>query len=89
MRRKEKLLPIDRTEEILTKGDYGVLSTIGENGYPYGLPINYVYMDDCIYVHGQGKDINLIIFNIILKFLFLLWIIARLYQVNLRLIMKV
>ncbi len=65
MRRKEKLLPIDRTEEILTKGDYGVLSTIGENGYPYGLPINYVYMDDCIYVHGarEGHKLDNIQYN--------------------------
>lgn len=65
MRRIEKLLPIDKTKEILSKGEYGVLSTIGKNGYPYGVPVNYVYIKDCIYVHGalEGHKIDNVNFN--------------------------
>lgn len=65
MRRIEKLLPKERTEEILINGEYGVLSTIGESGYPYSLPINYIYMNDSIYVHGakEGHKVDNIRFD--------------------------
>jgi nitroimidazol reductase NimA-like FMN-containing flavoprotein (pyridoxamine 5'-phosphate oxidase superfamily) len=65
MRRIEKQLSKDKVEEILNKGEYGMLSTIGENGYPYGVPVNYVYMKDSIYIHGavEGHKIDNINFN--------------------------
>ncbi len=60
MRRKDRELSQAETIEILKKGDYGVLSTIGENGYPYGVPLNYVFTGDSIYFHcaqeGHKKD---------------------------------
>lgn len=43
MRRKDRLLTEKEAREILSEGEYGVLSTMGENGYPYGVPVNYVY----------------------------------------------
>ncbi|SHH67962.1 pyridoxamine 5'-phosphate oxidase family protein [Clostridium grantii] len=52
MRRKEKEITKDKCEEILYKGEYGVLSTIGLNGYPYGTPLNYVYFEGNIYFHS-------------------------------------
>jgi nitroimidazol reductase NimA-like FMN-containing flavoprotein (pyridoxamine 5'-phosphate oxidase superfamily) len=36
---------------LLEKGQYGVLSTVGENGYAYGVPLNYVYREGSIYFH--------------------------------------
>ncbi len=51
MRRKDRALETDDALEILTKGEYGILSTIGENGYPYGVPINYVYYNNIIGFH--------------------------------------
>ena len=36
---------------MLSKGDYGILSTIGKNGQPYGIPLNYVYKDNSLYFH--------------------------------------
>ncbi|NLK42990.1 MAG: pyridoxamine 5'-phosphate oxidase family protein [Tissierellia bacterium] len=65
MRRIEKLSSIDRAEEILTNGEYGVLSTIGENGYPYGVALNYVYMNNRIYVHSakEGHKLDNIKFS--------------------------
>lgn len=51
MRRKDRLLTEKEAKEILSEGEYGVLSTMGENGYPYGVPVNYVYIDDSIYFH--------------------------------------
>ena len=41
----------ERTVEIIKKGSYGILSTSGEDGYPYGVPLNYTYFDICICFH--------------------------------------
>lgn len=51
MRRKDKEVFDEEITEILTNGEYGVFSSINENGYPYGVPVNYVYHDNCIYFH--------------------------------------
>ena len=53
-RSKDKALEDKKTIEIVIKGSYGVLSTIGKDGCPYGVPVNYSYWDKCICVHcGQ------------------------------------
>ena len=45
---------------ILETAEYGVLSTVGEDGQPYGVPLSYVYKQDAIYFHcaivGQTLD---------------------------------
>lgn len=51
MRRKDRQLGIDETIEILNKSEYGVLSTVDQNNIPYGVPINFVYIDGVIYFH--------------------------------------
>lgn len=45
--------------EILKNNDYGVLSTTCENGYAYGVPLNYVYLKDSIYFHGASRGLKL------------------------------
>jgi len=52
MRRIDKQLTMDENIELLIKTEYGFLSTISENGYPYVTPLNYVYYKDCIYFHS-------------------------------------
>lgn len=39
--------------EVLEQGEYGVVSVIGPDGYPYGVPMSYVVMDGHIYFHGD------------------------------------
>lgn len=60
MRRKDRELEKEEIMELLKRNEYGILSTIGENGYPYGVPVNYVYIDNAIYLHcaveGQKLD---------------------------------
>ena len=51
MRRKDRELTKQEALEILKKGEYGILTTIGTNGYPYGVPISYVYKNEKIYFH--------------------------------------
>ncbi|MFP4661591.1 MAG: pyridoxamine 5'-phosphate oxidase family protein [Halanaerobiales bacterium] len=52
MRRKEKEASNETVEKIMTEGEYGILATVGEDNYPYTTPINYVYSDGAIYLHG-------------------------------------
>lgn len=51
MRRKDRMMAESDALALLDKGDYGVLSTVGEDGLPYGVPVNYVYLDGRIYFH--------------------------------------
>ena len=49
MRRKAQQLPQAEAEEILRAGSSGVLALAGEEGYPYALPISYVYHQGRLY----------------------------------------
>jgi nitroimidazol reductase NimA-like FMN-containing flavoprotein (pyridoxamine 5'-phosphate oxidase superfamily) len=51
MRRKEKLMPMEAARRILTEAEYGTLATMGQDGYPYATPLNFVYMGNVIYFH--------------------------------------
>lgn len=65
MRRKDREIDVNEAKEILRNSEYGVLSTVGENGYPYGVPVNYVYVDDAIYFHCaiEGYKLDNISYN--------------------------
>ncbi|MBR2254539.1 MAG: pyridoxamine 5'-phosphate oxidase family protein [Candidatus Methanomethylophilaceae archaeon] len=39
--------------EILSKCRDGVVCTNGDDGFPYGTPVNYILMDGKIYFHGR------------------------------------
>lgn len=51
MRRKRQLLSTEQSEEILRKGTSGVLALLGEDEYPYAVPLSYVYESGKIYFH--------------------------------------
>lgn len=51
MRRFKQALPYEECEEILRGEPRGVLSVLGENGYPYGFPMDFVYEDGKLYFH--------------------------------------
>ena len=55
--RKKQSLSAEKIEEILVNEKRGVLSVNGDDGYRYGLPINYWYNKDkgCIYFHSGKK----------------------------------
>ncbi|MBE5911190.1 MAG: hypothetical protein E7276_08540 [Pseudobutyrivibrio sp.] len=65
MRRFKQQLSEEECIEVLKNEPRGVLSLIGEDGYPYGMPINQWYCeeDGKIYFHG-AKDLNVIIQSI-------------------------
>lgn len=55
MRRKDRELTNEDCIKILKDNTYGILSTISENGYPYGLPISYIFFNNSIYFHSATK----------------------------------
>lgn len=62
MRRKRQELPVERCAEILRNATSGTLALLGDGGYPYALPISYVYHDDKLYFHSatEGHKIDAI-----------------------------
>lgn len=64
LRRIKQQLSNEECITILENEVRGVLSVLGDNGYPYGLPINYYFSKDenKIYFHGsrEGHKIDAI-----------------------------
>lgn len=54
-RMKNHQLTKEEIEEFLQKGQVCVLATHCSNGFPYALPMNFVYFNDKIYMHGLAK----------------------------------
>lgn len=51
MRRKKQALTEEEIIKILTDGTAGVLAMDGDGGYPYAVPLSYVYHDGKIFFH--------------------------------------
>jgi len=62
MRRKNQLLSKEETIAILQNGTSGILAVLGDDDYPYTIPINYFYDNNKIYFHGakSGHKIDAI-----------------------------
>lgn len=62
MRRSKQLLPVEVTEEILRRGTSGVLALAGHDGYPYAVPLSYVFEPGKLYFHSarSGHKLELI-----------------------------
>jgi len=55
MRRKRQLLERPACISILQNAVSGVLAVHGEEGYPYAVPLNYVYENGSIYFHSANS----------------------------------
>jgi len=51
VRRRDREISVEEAVAILDSAEYGVLSTASEDGQPYGVPLNYVYRNNCVYFH--------------------------------------
>ncbi len=65
MRRKDRAMGRREAEELLAGGEYGVLSTVDDDGLPYGVPLSYAYRDDTLYFHSalSGHKLDNILAN--------------------------
>lgn len=52
LRRQERGVSEDEARELLQRGEYGVLSTCGADGQPYGMPLSYCVIGNAIYFHS-------------------------------------
>lgn len=55
--RKKQTLTSEECLQVLKEEKRGVLSVIGDSGYPYGMPMNHYYNeeDGCLYFHCGKK----------------------------------
>ena len=62
MRRKRQALPPEACRAILEGGTSGVLALAEEGGYPYAVPLSYVYDGERLYFHcaRAGHKLELI-----------------------------
>ena len=51
MRRAAQQLPEDALYDVLQRAQTGVLAVQGDGGYPYAVPLNFLYADGKIYFH--------------------------------------
>lgn len=52
MRRSQQALPQETAVEILMRNTSGTLALLGDEDYPYAVPISYVYADGKLYFHS-------------------------------------
>ena len=65
MRRKKQKLSKEECDSILYNGTSGVLALHGDDGYPYAVPISYVYDGEKLWFHSakSGHKIDAILKN--------------------------
>jgi uncharacterized protein len=65
MRRKKQLLSTAETIEIFQSCTSGVLAVLGDNGYPYAVPLSFAYKDGRLFFHfaKEGHKIDSITRN--------------------------
>ncbi len=70
LRREDRAITKEEAIALLNKAEYGVLSTVSENGKPYGVPLNFCLIDQCIYFHCavEGQKIDNITQNKFVSF---------------------
>lgn len=52
MRRGKQLLSMEDTIAVMDRCSNGVLACLGDEDYPYAVPLSYVYFNDKIYFHS-------------------------------------
>ena len=51
IRRKDREISSSEALALLERGEYGILSTCGPDGQPYGIPLSYCVLNNAIYFH--------------------------------------
>lgn len=55
IKRRNRALSEAEAREILARAEHGVLATVGEDGWPYAVPLNHVLIGNAIYAHCARK----------------------------------
>jgi nitroimidazol reductase NimA-like FMN-containing flavoprotein (pyridoxamine 5'-phosphate oxidase superfamily) len=54
VRRVDRVMSAERLEAFVSEGHCGRLATVGADGYPYCIPLLYVWMEGELYVHNTS-----------------------------------
>jgi nitroimidazol reductase NimA-like FMN-containing flavoprotein (pyridoxamine 5'-phosphate oxidase superfamily) len=70
MRRQDRAISDVEARELLDRAEYGILSTVSDEGQPYGVPLNYSIVENCLYFHHavEGHLIDNISSNPLVSF---------------------
>ncbi|RKX81029.1 MAG: pyridoxamine 5'-phosphate oxidase family protein [Spirochaetes bacterium] len=62
MRRTDREIKESEALSILEKGEYGILSSVAEDGKPYGVPMSYCLVGGNIYIHSslEGQKVDML-----------------------------
>ena len=52
IRRKKQLLSAEDTRAVMDRCTAGTLACMGDEGFPYSVPLSYIYHNDKIYFHS-------------------------------------
>lgn len=65
MRRFKQELSAEKCAEILRTEPRGVLAVIGDGGYPYTVPLDFVYDDEKLFFHSavEGHKVDAVLGN--------------------------
>ncbi len=57
MRRQDRKIGNEEIAEILEQGDYGVLATVAQDGWPYSIPLSYAFIRQSrvLYMHCSAE----------------------------------
>ncbi|HHV38696.1 MAG TPA: pyridoxamine 5'-phosphate oxidase family protein [Tepidimicrobium sp.] len=62
MRRKEREMDREFGLRVIDKARYGILSMVGEDGEPYGVPLSIVRAGEVLYFHSakEGRKVHIL-----------------------------
>jgi len=62
LRRTDRAISEEEARTLLENAEYGVLSVSSYKGEPYGVPLSFCIIDNCIYFHSaiEGQKIDCI-----------------------------
>ena len=55
MRRRERELTSAEAWALLAQAEFGVLATVGYDGWPYAVPVNHVLVDGALFLHSATE----------------------------------
>jgi hypothetical protein len=55
MRKNNRQMTQAETESMLESGEYGFLAVMGDENYPYAVPLSYAYENGVIYFHSAKE----------------------------------
>lgn len=60
LRRQDRAITQEEARAFLKKAEYGVLSTVTADGKPYGIPLSFCVIDQCLYFHSalEGQKLD-------------------------------